>query len=91
MTREQASAEIIEWLHNMTKHGVPIQAAKRKALVVALEALQDDYGAWEKEINDEGKIEGWHCSNCYDTTGFHTTQTSEFCPRCDARMEFEEV
>ena len=47
-------------------------------------------GVWVKEINDEGRLEGWHCSNCYDTTGFHTIQTTEFCPKCGARMESEE-
>ncbi len=48
-------------------------------------------GHWIEERNDYGEIECWHCSNCYDDTGFITTCAWDYCPNCGADMsEVEE-
>lgn len=46
-------------------------------------------GKWIKEYDDYGGETGWHCSNCYDKTGFVTTCAWSYCPACGAEMEFE--
>lgn len=47
-------------------------------------------GKWIAERDDYGNITGWHCSNCYDETGFVTTCAWDYCPKCGAEMESEE-
>lgn len=47
-------------------------------------------GKWIEERDGYGNITGWHCSNCYDKTGFVTTCTWDYCPSCGAEMESEE-
>ena len=47
-------------------------------------------GKWIAERDDYGNITGWHCSNCYDKTGFVTTCAWGYCPSCGAEMEGEE-
>lgn len=39
-------------------------------------------GHWIEERNDYGEIEHWHCSNCYDDSGFITTCKWDYCPNC---------
>ncbi len=39
-------------------------------------------GHWIEERNDYGEIIHWHCSNCYDDSGFITTCKWDFCPNC---------
>ena len=39
-------------------------------------------GKWIEERDDYGNITGWHCSNCYDKTGFFTTCKWDYCPNC---------
>jgi hypothetical protein len=46
-------------------------------------------GKWIKECDDYGLETGWHCSNCYDKTGFVTTCAWSYCPACGAEMDFE--
>ena len=52
-------------------------------------------GHWIEEIDDYGKVIGWHCDKCYEDSGFTTDCKSHFCPNCGARMfepqESEEV
>lgn len=47
-------------------------------------------GKWIAERDDYGNITGWHCSNCYDKTGFVTTCAWDYCPSCGSRNEVEE-
>ena len=44
-------------------------------------------GKWIEEHDDYGNIIGWHCSNCYDETGFVTTCAWDYCPSCGSRNE----
>lgn len=44
-------------------------------------------GKWIAERDDYGNITGWHCSNCYNKTGFVTTCAWDYCPNCGAEME----
>lgn len=83
MTREQASAELIGWLYMMMVDGVPIHSAKRKALIVALEALQDNHGTW-KFIDHL-----WQCSNCGNRE--NVKAPPKYCSDCGSRMEAEEI
>lgn len=41
---------------------------------------------WIDERDDYGEIQGWHCSNCYEDTGFTTDCKWDFCPKCGAKM-----
>ena len=43
-------------------------------------------GHWIEERNDYGEITHWHCSNCYDDSGFITTCKWDYCPNCGADM-----
>ena len=43
-------------------------------------------GHWIEELNDYEEIQGWHCSNCYEDTGFTTDCATNFCPKCGAKM-----
>ena len=47
-------------------------------------------GKWIEERDDYGELTGWHCSNCYDKTGFVTTCAWSYCPNCGAKMGGEE-
>jgi hypothetical protein len=48
-------------------------------------------GHWIEERYDSGNMIGWHCSNCYDKTGFVTTCAWDFCPNCGSdNREVEE-
>lgn len=47
-------------------------------------------GKWIAERDDYGNITGWHCSNCYNKTGFVTTCAWDYCPSCGSRNEMEE-
>ena len=47
-------------------------------------------GRWIEEINDYGEIMRWHCSNCYDDSGFTTNCKYDFCPYCGAKMGVRE-
>lgn len=46
-------------------------------------------GKWIEERDDYGDITAWHCSNCYDKTGFVTTCAWDYCPSCGTKMEGE--
>lgn len=48
-------------------------------------------GRWIEERNDYGEITHWHCSHCYDDSGFITTCKWDFCPNCGAKMTESEV
>lgn len=41
---------------------------------------------WIEERDDYGEIQGWHCSECYEDTGFTTDCKWNYCPNCGARM-----
>lgn len=43
-------------------------------------------GHWIDERNDYGEIIHWHCSNCYDNSGYTTTCKWDYCPNCGADM-----
>lgn len=43
-------------------------------------------GKWIEERDDYGNITAWHCSNCYDKTGFVTTCAWDYCPSCGSKM-----
>ena len=47
-------------------------------------------GKWIEEHDDYGKLTGWHCSNCYDKTGFVTTCAWDYCTSCGAEMRGKE-
>lgn len=48
-------------------------------------------GHWIEERNDYGELTHWHCSNCYDNSGFITTCKWDFCPNCGSNnREVEE-
>lgn len=47
-------------------------------------------GHWIEERDDYGEITHWHCSNCYDDSGFITTCKWDYCPNCGAKMESED-
>lgn len=47
-------------------------------------------GKWIAERDNYGNITGWHCSNCYNKTGFVTTCAWDYCPNCGAEMKVEE-
>ena len=48
-------------------------------------------GHWIEHRDDYGEITHWHCSNCYDDTGFITTCAWDFCPNCGSdNREVEE-
>ena len=53
-------------------------------------SLQSKIGHWIEERDDYGEIMNWHCSNCYEDSGFITTCKWDYCPECGARMESEE-
>ena len=42
-------------------------------------------GEWIEERDDYGELTGWHCSNCYDKTGFVTTCAWDYCPKCGSK------
>lgn len=48
---------------------------------------QPKMGRWIEERDDYGEITHWHCSNCYDDSGFITTCKWDYCPNCGAKME----
>lgn len=48
---------------------------------------QQKMGWWIEERNDYGEIINWHCSNCYDDSGFITTCKWDYCPNCGAKMQ----
>ena len=43
-------------------------------------------GKWIEERDDYGNITAWHCSNCYEKTGFFTTCAWDYCPNCGSKM-----
>ena len=43
-------------------------------------------GHWIEEIDDYGKVIGWHCDKCYEDSGFTTDCKWDFCPNCGAKM-----
>lgn len=47
---------------------------------------QPKTGWWIEERNDYGELINWHCSNCYEDSGFITTCKWDYCPECGARM-----
>lgn len=47
-------------------------------------------GKWIVERDDYGELTRWHCSNCYDKTGFFTTCAWDYCPNCGADMRGSE-
>ena len=48
-------------------------------------------GRWIEERNDYGEIIHWHCSNCYEDSGFTTTCKWDYCPNCGSdNREVEE-
>lgn len=51
-----------------------------------LPSVTQKSGHWIEERDDYGEVQGWHCSNCYEDTGFTTDCATEFCPNCGARM-----
>ena len=48
-------------------------------------------GHWIEERDDYGEIQGWHCSNCYEDSGFTTDCKWDSCPNCGADMRESEV
>lgn len=45
----------------------------------------DEIGVWVEERDDYGKVNAWHCSNCYERTGFYTDYASNFCCECGVK------
>lgn len=54
------------------------------------DAQKQKSGKWIEEVNDFGEIAKYHCSKCYEDTGFTTDCKWKFCPNCGAKMESEE-
>lgn len=87
MTREEA----IEWLNRIEDkyiHGGDddFDAKRKQALGIAIEALKADRprGAWLKVIDHDGILmEYYVCDKC----GMLTTDCSNFCPNCGAKMD----
>ena len=61
----------------------------RQVLEKKLQALppatSTDEGVWVEERDDYGKVNAWHCSNCYERTGFYTNYASNFCCECGVK------
>ena len=51
---------------------------------------QPKMGRWIEERNDYEEITRWHCSRCYDDSGFTTTCKWDYCPNCGAKIEVSE-
>lgn len=53
---------------------------------------EDEMGYWiiERDPNT-GKDMSYHCSLCYEDSGFATTSTSKFCPNCGKRMHRQPI
>ena len=45
------------------------------------------HGHWVAERDPYGDVKSFHCSECYDDTGFFTLCTSEYCPKCGCRLD----
>ena len=62
-----------------------------KLVKVELPSVEErKVGKWIEERDDYGNITAWHCSNCYDKTGFITTCAWDYCPSCGAEMRGSE-
>lgn len=61
-------------------------ATNRPSWCTLIEIEERKVGKWIAERDDYGNITGWHCSNCYDKTGFYTTCAWDYCPNCGAEM-----
>lgn len=47
---------------------------------------QQKTGHWIEEVDDYGKVTGWHCDKCYEDSGFTTDCKWDFCPKCGVKM-----
>ncbi len=59
----------------------------RAEVLQILDECEGDLGYWIEERNDYGELTGYHCSACYEDTGFTTDCAWAFCPECGKRME----
>ena len=56
-----------------------------KVELPSVEECECKVGKWIEERDDYGELTAWHCSNCYDETGFSTTCAWDYCPSCGSR------
>lgn len=47
---------------------------------------QDEIGYWIIERNSYEEDIAYHCSKCYEKSGFTTTSADKFCPNCGKKM-----
>ena len=90
MTREEKFNLLNELLEYEEKNdiGLLTRAERREFQQWISEALEQEpkKGHWIDERNDYGEIIHWHCSNCYDDSGYTTTCKWDYCPNCGADM-----
>ncbi len=74
----------------LAKKGLAIN--KRVVLPDDHDENEDEMGHWiiERDPNT-GKDMFYHCSKCYDDSGFTTTSASKFCPNCGKKMHRQPI
>ena len=60
-------------------------------LLEVIDKCLPESGKWIEELDDFGEVTNYHCSKCYEDTGFVTDCKWKFCPNCGAKMESEEI
>jgi GTPase SAR1 family protein len=91
MYLEQIKEDYIEDVE-CERHPLPEYYAIETAIKsLALPSVRPK-GHWIEHRDDYGEITHWHCSNCYDDSGFITTCKWDYCPNCgsDNREAVEE-
>lgn len=74
--KNRVLATSIVYIVDAIKNGTPLQALEER-----------EEGQWIIEREEEtGKMRAFHCSKCYDKTGYFVTTASKFCPECGAKM-----
>lgn len=53
------------------------------------DAQKQKSGKWIEELDDFGEVTKYHCSECYEDTGFVTDCKWKFCPNCGSVMKGE--
>ena len=69
---------------------IPVRVAKRIIETEpTIDAVPIVHAHWIAERDPYGKVQAYHCSACYEKTGYYTYEASAYCPRCGTKMEGE--